>query len=70
MRRTATDRDVSCSRPIHQSAQPYFSASREFRVYAGNDLAIDMVAYGSDYLLGLSTLAPNAFAERVAPFLK
>ena len=29
----------------------------DFRVYTGNDLAIDMVAYGSDYLLGLSTFA-------------
>jgi len=36
----------------------------EFRVYTGNDLAIDMVAYGSDYLLGLSTFAPAAFAAR------
>jgi len=36
----------------------------EFRVYTGNDLAIDMVAYGSDYLLGLSTFAPQAFAAR------
>jgi dihydrodipicolinate synthase/N-acetylneuraminate lyase len=38
----------------------------EFRVYTGNDLAIDMVAYGSDYLLGLSTFAPEAFAARDA----
>jgi len=36
----------------------------EFRVLTGNDLAIDMVMYGSDYLLGLSTMAPDAFAER------
>lgn len=36
----------------------------EFRVYTGNDLAIDMAAYGSDYLLGLSTFAPAAFAAR------
>lgn len=36
----------------------------EFRVYTGNDLAIDMVMYGSDYLLGLSTLAPDLFAQR------
>lgn len=36
----------------------------DFRVYTGNDLAIDMVAYGSDYLLGLSTFAPEAFAAR------
>jgi dihydrodipicolinate synthase/N-acetylneuraminate lyase len=37
-----------------------------FRVYTGNDLAIDMVAYGSDYLLGLATFAPERFAERDA----
>jgi dihydrodipicolinate synthase/N-acetylneuraminate lyase len=36
----------------------------EFRLYTGNDLAIDMVAYGSDYLLGLATCAPAAFAAR------
>ena len=36
----------------------------EFRVFTGNDLAIDMVMYGSDYLLGLSTFAPEAFALR------
>jgi dihydrodipicolinate synthase/N-acetylneuraminate lyase len=36
----------------------------EFRVYTGNDLAIDMVMYGSDYLLGLSTFAPDLFARR------
>jgi dihydrodipicolinate synthase/N-acetylneuraminate lyase len=35
-----------------------------FRVLTGNDLAIDMVMYGSDYLLGLSTFAPDAFAAR------
>ena len=40
----------------------------EFRVYTGNDLAIDMVAYGSDYLLGLSTFAPEAFAARDRAF--
>ena len=38
----------------------------EFRVFTGNDLAIDMVIYGSDYLLGLSTFAPDAFAARDA----
>lgn len=36
----------------------------DFRVYTGNDLAIDMVVYGSDYLLGLSTFAPDLFAAR------
>ena len=38
----------------------------EFKVYTGNDLAIDMVMYGSDYLLGLSTFAPDVFARRDA----
>lgn len=36
----------------------------DFMVMTGNDLAIDMVMYGSDYLLGLSTFAPEAFAAR------
>ncbi len=36
----------------------------EFIVLTGNDLAIDMVMWGSDYLLGLSTFAPDAFALR------
>lgn len=40
-----------------------------FKVYTGNDLAIDMVMYGSDYLLGLSTFAPDLFAERDAMWL-
>lgn len=38
----------------------------DFQVCTGNDLAIDMVMYGSDYLLGLSTFAPDAFAKRDA----
>jgi dihydrodipicolinate synthase/N-acetylneuraminate lyase len=38
----------------------------DFAVYTGNDLAIDMVMYGSDYLLGLSTFAPDLFATRDA----
>jgi dihydrodipicolinate synthase/N-acetylneuraminate lyase len=36
----------------------------DFLVLTGNDLAIDMVKYGSDYLLGLSTFAPDVFAHR------
>ena len=36
----------------------------EFMVLTGNDLGIDMVMYGSDYLLGLSTFAPDLFAKR------
>ncbi len=42
----------------------------DFRVYTGNDLAIDMVMYGSDYLLGLSTFAPDVFAKRDAAWEK
>lgn len=38
----------------------------DFHVLTGNDLAIDMVMYGSDYLLGLSTFAPQLFAQRDA----
>jgi dihydrodipicolinate synthase/N-acetylneuraminate lyase len=38
----------------------------DFIVYTGNDFAIDMVMYGSDYLLGLSTFAPDLFAKRDA----
>src|SRR5262249_12705822 len=36
----------------------------EFRICTGNDLGIDMIEYGSDYLLGLATFAPEKFAER------
>lgn len=36
----------------------------DFKVFTGNDLAIDMVIYGSDYLLGLSSFAPDLFAYR------
>ena len=38
----------------------------EFHIFTGNDLAIDMVRYGSDWLLGLSTAWPEAFARRDA----
>src|SRR4051812_28628820 len=36
----------------------------DFRIFSGNDLGINMIEYGSDYLLGLATLAPEKFAER------
>jgi hypothetical protein len=38
----------------------------DFRIYTGNDLAIDMVCYGSDYLLGLASFDVRAFAIRDA----
>lgn len=37
---------------------------RDFRVFTGNDLGIDMITYGSDYLLGLAAAAPDAFGHR------
>ncbi len=36
----------------------------DFRILTGNDLAIDMIEYGSDYLLGLAAFTPKIFAER------
>jgi len=36
----------------------------DFVIYTGNDLGIDMIEYGSDYLLGLAAFAPEKFAER------
>lgn len=36
----------------------------DFVIFTGNDFAIDMIMYGSDYLLGLSTFAPDLFAQR------
>jgi dihydrodipicolinate synthase/N-acetylneuraminate lyase len=36
----------------------------DFHIYTGNDLGINMTEYGSDYLLGLATFAPEKFAER------
>lgn len=36
----------------------------DFQIYTGNDLGINMIEYGSDYLLGLATFAPEKFSER------
>lgn len=36
----------------------------DFRIFTGNDLGIDMIEYGSDYLLGLAAFSPEKFAER------
>lgn len=38
----------------------------DFMVLTGNDLAVDMVIYGSDYLLGLSSFCPDLFGKRDA----
>ena len=39
-------------------------ARPEFRIYSGHERALDMVSYGSDYLLGTASCAPEAFAAR------
>ena len=39
-------------------------ARPEFRIYSGHERALDMVSYGSDYLLGTAGCAPEAFAAR------
>jgi 4-hydroxy-tetrahydrodipicolinate synthase len=36
----------------------------DFKIFTGNDLGIDMIEYGSDYLLGLAAFTPQKFAER------
>ena len=36
----------------------------EFQIFSGNDLGIDMIEYGSNYLLGLAAFSPAKFAER------
>lgn len=36
----------------------------DFRIYTGNDLGVNMIEYGADYLLGLAAFAPEKFAER------
>ena len=36
----------------------------DFQILTGNDLGIDMIEYGSDYLLGLAAFSPSKFAER------
>ncbi len=36
----------------------------DFKIYSGNDIALDMMMYGSDYFLSVSACAPEAFAMR------
>lgn len=58
---SSLDRQLEWDRvDVRDSVRP------EFMVLTGNDLAIDMVFYGSDYLLGLSTFSPELFALRDA----
>jgi dihydrodipicolinate synthase/N-acetylneuraminate lyase len=59
LKHSSLDRDTELQRiELRGRERPDFS------IYSGNDLAADMVEYGSDYLLGLSTFAPELFAAR------
>jgi 4-hydroxy-tetrahydrodipicolinate synthase len=59
MKHSSLDRMVELGRLVLRDAQ-----RPEFQIYTGNDLGINMIEYGSDYLLGLATFAPEKFAER------
>jgi len=59
MKHSSLDRLMELERlTVRDQARP------DFRIYTGNDLGIDMIEYGSDYLLGLAAFAPEKFAER------
>jgi 4-hydroxy-tetrahydrodipicolinate synthase len=59
MKHSSLDRLVELQRLALRDAQ-----RPDFRIYTGNDLGVDMIEYGSDYLLGLATFSPEKFAER------
>ena len=59
IKHSSLDRSIELQRlALRDTCRP------EFRIYTGNDLGINMIEYGSDYLLGLATFAPEKFAER------
>ena len=59
MKHSSLDRLMELERlTVRDQARP------DFLIYTGNDLGIDMIEYGSDYLLGLAAFAPETFAER------
>ena len=59
MKHSSLDRLLELERLALRDAQ-----RPDFRIYTGNDLGINMIEYGSDYLLGLATFAPEKFAAR------
>jgi 4-hydroxy-tetrahydrodipicolinate synthase len=59
MKHSSLDRLVELDRLALRNAH-----RPDFRIYTGNDLGINMIEYGSDYLLGLASFAPEKFAER------
>jgi dihydrodipicolinate synthase/N-acetylneuraminate lyase len=59
LKHSSLDRDTELQRiELRDRERP------DFPIYSGNDLAADMIEYGCDYLLGLSTFAPELFAAR------
>jgi len=59
MKHSSLDRTIELNRlALRDAHRP------DFRIYTGNDLGINMIEYGSDYLLGLATFCPERFAER------
>ena len=59
MKHSSLDRSIELRRlGLRDAYRPDFS------IYTGNDLGINMIEYGSDYLLGLATFCPERFAER------
>jgi len=59
MKHSSLDRTIELSRLALRDLQ-----RPDFRIYTGNDLGINMIEFGSDYLLGLATFCPERFAER------
>jgi 4-hydroxy-tetrahydrodipicolinate synthase len=59
IKHSSLDRDIELRRlEIRDEVRP------DFKIFTGNDLAIDMTEYGSDYLLGLAAFCPELFALR------
>lgn len=59
IKHSSLERDIELRRlEIRDQVRP------EFKIFTGNDLAIDMTEYGSDYLLGLAAFCPELFALR------
>jgi 4-hydroxy-tetrahydrodipicolinate synthase len=59
IKHSSLDRDIELRRlEIRDEIRP------DFKIFTGNDLAIDMTEYGSDYLLGLAAFCPELFALR------
>jgi dihydrodipicolinate synthase/N-acetylneuraminate lyase len=59
MKHSSLDRAMELGRlDLRDSQRP------DFRIYTGNDLGINMIEFGSEYLLGLATFCPERFAER------